>query len=239
MPAPSMARRRSPRGWPTPARSRSCEPTASGCCDPEPAAFDGVDDLDSSRLEAARGALGPHEIAYQHGVGNVVSRVRSDGGHARRAVAARDRRSDRGDRPRGQAHAPEDDVLRTEAEDRHGLPDARLVDVPGAARAQQGGEVAGALLAREPSSWRDVSVAYSGRSTSRNTPIGVGVVGLWLSRASANARPGSSWCSSWTRMRVLADVGDVDDARAGRRCPSRRPSRCRRRSGSARRARAG
>ena len=63
-----------------PARSRSCEPTASGCCDPEPAAFDGVDDLDSSRLEAARGALGPHEIAYQHGVGNVVTRVTSDAG---------------------------------------------------------------------------------------------------------------------------------------------------------------
>ncbi len=47
---------------------------------PRAAAFDGVDDLDSSRLEAARGALGPHEIAYQHGVGNVVSRVRSDAG---------------------------------------------------------------------------------------------------------------------------------------------------------------
>jgi uncharacterized protein (DUF1015 family) len=39
--------------------------------------FDGVDDLDSSRLDAARPALGAHEIAYQHGVGNVVARVQS------------------------------------------------------------------------------------------------------------------------------------------------------------------
>ena len=43
-------------------------------------AFDGVDDLDSSRLEAARGALGPHEIAYQHGVANVVARVVAEPG---------------------------------------------------------------------------------------------------------------------------------------------------------------
>jgi uncharacterized protein (DUF1015 family) len=42
---------------------------------PRPGAFDGVDDLDSSRLEAARPALGSHEITYQHGVANVVSRV--------------------------------------------------------------------------------------------------------------------------------------------------------------------
>ncbi len=45
---------------------------------PRPDAFDGVDDLDSSRLEAARPALGSHEIAYQHGVGNVVNRVRAE-----------------------------------------------------------------------------------------------------------------------------------------------------------------
>jgi uncharacterized protein (DUF1015 family) len=47
---------------------------------PRAGAFDGVDDLDSSRLEAALGAIGPHEIAYQHGVANVVSRVRSEQG---------------------------------------------------------------------------------------------------------------------------------------------------------------
>jgi uncharacterized protein (DUF1015 family) len=45
---------------------------------PRPEAFDGVDDLDSSRLEAARPALGSHEIAYQHGVANVVNRVRAE-----------------------------------------------------------------------------------------------------------------------------------------------------------------
>jgi uncharacterized protein (DUF1015 family) len=44
---------------------------------PRGGAFDGVDDLDSSRLEAARPALGAHEIAYQHGIGNVVTRVKS------------------------------------------------------------------------------------------------------------------------------------------------------------------
>ena len=45
---------------------------------PREGAFEGVDDLDSSRLEAARVALGPHEIAYQHGVSNVVDRVRAE-----------------------------------------------------------------------------------------------------------------------------------------------------------------
>jgi uncharacterized protein (DUF1015 family) len=44
---------------------------------PRSGAFDGVDDLDSSRLDAVRPALGAHEIAYQHGVGNVVARVQS------------------------------------------------------------------------------------------------------------------------------------------------------------------
>ncbi len=47
---------------------------------PRSGAFDGVDDLDSSRLEAALGALGPHEIAYQHGVSNVVKRVTGEPG---------------------------------------------------------------------------------------------------------------------------------------------------------------
>ncbi len=45
---------------------------------PRAGKFEGVDDLDSSRLEAARVALGPHEIAYQHGVSNVVDRVRAE-----------------------------------------------------------------------------------------------------------------------------------------------------------------
>ncbi len=47
---------------------------------PRSDAFDGIDDLDSSRLEAALGALGPHEIAYQHGVNNVVRRVSGEPG---------------------------------------------------------------------------------------------------------------------------------------------------------------
>ena len=46
--------------------------------------------------------------------------------HARRAAAARDGRSDRGDRPRGRAHAAEDDVLRTQAEDRRRSASRRL-----------------------------------------------------------------------------------------------------------------
>ena len=36
---------------------------------PRPEVFDGVDDLDSSRLDAARPRSARHEIAYQHGVG--------------------------------------------------------------------------------------------------------------------------------------------------------------------------
>ena len=47
---------------------------------PRADAFDGVDDLDSSRLEAARSALPAHEITYQHGVANVVKRVSGEPG---------------------------------------------------------------------------------------------------------------------------------------------------------------
>ena len=80
---------------------------------------------------------------------------------------------------------------------------------------QQGGEVAGALLrdgggeltarsrrrtraARRPGTRRSAS-ARTGRADSRDR---------------LNARPGSSRASSCTRMRLLADVGDVDDPQA-------------------------
>ena len=42
--------------------------------------------------------------------------------------------------------------------------------------------------------------------------MGVGSYGPRARRDSMNARPGSSRCSSCTRMPVLAHVGDVDDA---------------------------
>ncbi|HVX18111.1 MAG TPA: DUF1015 domain-containing protein [Acidimicrobiales bacterium] len=42
---------------------------------PEPEAFDGVADLDSSRLDAALADLPPHEIRYQHGVGLIAAAV--------------------------------------------------------------------------------------------------------------------------------------------------------------------
>ena len=42
---------------------------------PRPAAMTGVRDLDSSRLEVALAALPPHQLTFQHGVGNVLARV--------------------------------------------------------------------------------------------------------------------------------------------------------------------
>ncbi|MCB1250440.1 MAG: DUF1015 domain-containing protein [Acidimicrobiales bacterium] len=54
---------------------------------PRPDAFDGVRDLDSSRLDAARSGLGPHDVIYQHGVEHVMARVAS--GQARAGVLLR------------------------------------------------------------------------------------------------------------------------------------------------------
>jgi len=45
--------------------------------EPRPGAFDGVRDLDTSRLDHALAALPPHSLVFQHGVGNVVRRVAS------------------------------------------------------------------------------------------------------------------------------------------------------------------
>jgi uncharacterized protein (DUF1015 family) len=42
---------------------------------PRPGVFDSVRDLDTTRLDVALADLPPHELAYQHGVGNVVRRV--------------------------------------------------------------------------------------------------------------------------------------------------------------------
>ncbi|WP_195210618.1 DUF1015 family protein [Actinomarinicola tropica] len=44
---------------------------------PRPGAFDGVRDLDTSRLDAALTALPPHELRYQHGVDEVADAVRA------------------------------------------------------------------------------------------------------------------------------------------------------------------
>jgi uncharacterized protein (DUF1015 family) len=51
--------------------------TASGAwlLEPRNDALAGARDLDSSRLDIALAALPPHELAYQHGVDNVVTRV--------------------------------------------------------------------------------------------------------------------------------------------------------------------
>ncbi|MEZ5145005.1 MAG: DUF1015 domain-containing protein [Acidimicrobiales bacterium] len=43
---------------------------------PRPEAFGGVRDLDTSRLDAALADLPPHELVFQHGIANVVARVR-------------------------------------------------------------------------------------------------------------------------------------------------------------------
>lgn len=43
--------------------------------DPRPGRFEGVRDLDSSRLDAALDGLGDHDLTFQHGVDNVVKRV--------------------------------------------------------------------------------------------------------------------------------------------------------------------
>jgi hypothetical protein len=42
---------------------------------PRPGVFDGVRDLDTVRLDAALAELPPHELAFQHGVDQVVRRV--------------------------------------------------------------------------------------------------------------------------------------------------------------------
>jgi uncharacterized protein (DUF1015 family) len=42
---------------------------------PRPGAFDGVRELDTTRLDVALAGVPPHELTYQHGVGNVVRRV--------------------------------------------------------------------------------------------------------------------------------------------------------------------
>ncbi len=43
---------------------------------PRPEAMAGVRDLDSSRLDAALGTLGPHRLRFQHGIDNIVDAVR-------------------------------------------------------------------------------------------------------------------------------------------------------------------
>jgi len=51
--------------------------TPDGCwpLEPRPAMFDGVRDLDTSRLDAALATLPPHELVFQHGVDHVIERV--------------------------------------------------------------------------------------------------------------------------------------------------------------------
>ena len=63
--------------------------TASGAwlLTPRAGSFDGGVELDTVRLDIARERLAPHEIAYQHGVGNVVDAVAS--GQADAAVLMR------------------------------------------------------------------------------------------------------------------------------------------------------
>ena len=79
-------------------------------------------------------------------------------------------------------------------------------------RAQQGGEVAGALaLATAWASWAPIADAYSWRSTSRNTPNGVGE---WSSCAQPGEGEGQARIVALGVVdedRVLADVGDVDE----------------------------
>lgn len=54
---------------------------------PRDGAFEGGRDLDTVRLDTALAALPPHDLVYQHGVGNVVHRVRS--GEAQAGVLLR------------------------------------------------------------------------------------------------------------------------------------------------------
>ncbi len=52
-------------------------PSGAWLLTPKPNAFDGVRDLDTSRLDAALAGLPDHTLVYQHGVGNVRNRVDS------------------------------------------------------------------------------------------------------------------------------------------------------------------
>jgi uncharacterized protein (DUF1015 family) len=51
------------------------EPSGAWFMKPKPAAFAGVRDLDTSRLDAALERLPDHELVFQHGVDNVLARV--------------------------------------------------------------------------------------------------------------------------------------------------------------------
>ena len=193
---------------------------------PRPSAFTNVRDLDSARLDKALGDV-PCTITYQHGVDNVVSRRDRRPGRLRGAAAAGVDRADRGDGQRQHAHAAEVDVLRAQAEDRPrvALDAHRRGRRPSSSRLRtavystcqvplersSAARSPGPLRSDAATSWRLTSVVYSGRSTSRNTPIGVG---------------------SWTRVRqprqgegqariVTVDVVDEDGVLARRRPPAR------------------
>ena len=109
-------------------------------------------------------------------------------------------------------------------------------DGPGAVRAQQGGEVAGALRARTAAaSWLPIADAVVGPLDARGTRRTAWASGRrWLSRASANARLGSSRWASCTRI-ASSPTSATSTMRSWPSEPITTPRGRRRRSGSARR----
>jgi hypothetical protein len=63
------------------------EPDRATLLRPDPAAFDGVPDLDSARLAHALRRLPPHTVSYQHGVDHIAKAVA--GGEAQAGVLLR------------------------------------------------------------------------------------------------------------------------------------------------------
>ena len=198
---------------------------------PRPRVLDDGHDLDSVRLDAALAALPGHELAFQHGVDNVVRAVAERAGRGRRAAAA-GRPSPRSSAiaDGGERMPPKTTFFQPKPRTGLVLPvrsagptpwrRPRYVDGPGGAGAQQRREVAGPLLLLGGGELAVDLAAVLGPLDGPEHADRRRLVGPRDRRDSANARPGSARCSSCTRMRVLADVGDVDDPQPGRRASS-------------------
>ena len=96
---------------------------------PDPAAFGGVPDLDSARVAQALAGLPAHDVVYQHGTDLVQAAVAAGAADAGLLLRPATVRPDRRQRPHRRAHAGQDDVLPSEAQDRHRVPPHADADV--------------------------------------------------------------------------------------------------------------
>ena len=162
---------------------------------------------------------------YRHDAAATAAHVDKGTVDAAVLLRAGHRRPDPRRGRRRRADAAEDDVLRAEAAHRAWCSAASICDrtpVEGvsvrqltsqvAPDASSAREVAGAL-ALDRAHDLALHLVLVGRraTTSRNTPIGVGIVGAYASRDSANASAGCARVLVVHEELVLADVGHVHD----------------------------